>query len=163
MLALDLACGQNPQPGFTGVDFWPGAEIVCDLTRFPWPWDDDTVGRVVCSHYVEHVVDLIGFMNELHRVMAPDARALIVHPYAHSNRAWQDPTHVRALNEDSWRYYNADERHAMGVDHYPIVANFAIEHVDFVLAPGRTTATPQELRHLHNIVDDLRVELRCLK
>ena len=26
-------------------------------------------------------------------------------PYEHANTAWQDPTHIRAMNEASWVYY----------------------------------------------------------
>lgn len=163
MLALDLACGQNPQPGYVGVDLWPGADVQCDLSVYPWPWEDDSVDRVCSVHYVEHVTDLIGFMNELWRILKPNGEALIVHPYAWSNRAWQDPTHVRALNEDSWRYYNAEERRMMGVDHYPIVANFDIVKINFVLAAGMERATMNDIRHRVNVVDDLHVELKALK
>lgn len=162
-MMLDLACGQSVHPGYVGVDIWPGADIQHDLSVFPWPWDDSTIEQAICLHYVEHVVDLIGFMNELWRIMRPGGEVLIQHPYAHSNRAWQDPTHVRALNEDSWRYYNAEERKLLGVDHYPIVANFELGRIDFVVSPLVKNPSMNDIRHKLNVCDDLRVELRAIK
>ena len=55
VLKLDLACGQSPLKGFTGVDIWDGAEVVQDLTIYPWPWEDSSVKEIHCSHYVEHI------------------------------------------------------------------------------------------------------------
>ncbi len=62
---LDLACGQTPREGFEGVDIWPGAKHVVDLTRYPWtchctecqgkPFADSSVAELHCSHYIEHI------------------------------------------------------------------------------------------------------------
>lgn len=55
-LKLDLACGQSPREGFEGVDLLaPNAQHKVDLTKFPWPWADNSVLELHCSHYVEHI------------------------------------------------------------------------------------------------------------
>jgi predicted SAM-dependent methyltransferase len=123
-LRIDFACGQNKREGFTGVDIWDGADIVHDLTKFPWPFDDSTVTEAHCSHYVEHTPDLIAFMNELHRVLKKDAQVMIIHPDLRSNRAFQDPTHLRFIPPETWSYFDPNWLKQNGLDHYPITADF---------------------------------------
>ncbi len=175
-MKLDLACGQFVKPGFVGVDRSPDtkAEYLCDLTITPWVFGDmdeqetvasESVEEVHCSHFVEHVPDLVGFMNELHRVMVPEGLVTIVHPYQFSKRAWQDPTHVRALNEDSWLYYNREWREHFGLAHMGITANFGVESIDFALSPEWADRKDHPeigsaIARFVNVVDDLHVVLR---
>jgi len=114
---LDLGCGKNPMPGFTGVDSIDfGQEVVADL-RKPWPWADGSIEEVNCSHFVEHLTadERIHFANELYRVLAPAGRASIIVPHWNSPRAYGDLTHkwppvcewwFLYLNKE-WREVNA--------------------------------------------------------
>ena len=54
---IDLACGQNKREGFIGVDIVsaPGVDIVHDLNVYPWPFEDNSVDEINCSHYIEHI------------------------------------------------------------------------------------------------------------
>jgi len=62
---LDLAGGQNVRLGFEGVDIWPGAQHVVDLQRYPWPFEDESVLELNCSHYIEHIpMETISVMQE---------------------------------------------------------------------------------------------------
>jgi hypothetical protein len=124
---LDLACGQRKREGYFGVDLAPtdDADLVHDLMSFPWPFDDDSVEEAYSSHYVEHTYPvggpndgLIAFMNELHRICRPDAKVQIIHPYALSTRAFQDPTHTRFIPETTWYYFSLEWRTEQGLDHY---------------------------------------------
>lgn len=56
LVRLDLGCGGNPQEGFEGVDLLaPNARHKVDLFKFPFPWADDSVDELHCSHFVEHL------------------------------------------------------------------------------------------------------------
>lgn len=55
LLRLDLACGRALVSGFKGVDLYRDDCERVDLCRFPWPWSDDSVEELRCSHFVEHV------------------------------------------------------------------------------------------------------------
>ena len=163
-LKLNLAAGQRKHEDFLSVDRVPldGIDQVVDLEVFPWPWADDSVGEVWCAHYVEHTPDLIAFMNELGRVMIAGGTAQLVAPYYTSMRAWQDPTHRRAISEATFLYFNKAWRVAQGLDHYPITCDF-----DFSYGYGMNAAwvsRSQEardfaIRHYFNAVDDLHVTL----
>ena len=96
-LRLDLGCGKNKLEGFTGVDAiaFPGVDKVCDLTKTPWPWANDSVSEVHASHFIEHLTGAqrVPFFNELYRVMKPGAQARIICPNWSHERAYGDPTH----------------------------------------------------------------------
>jgi predicted SAM-dependent methyltransferase len=79
LLKLDLGCGKNKiNAEFTGVDCidFPGVDVVANLAEkkkgkfILWPWADNSVDEVHCSHFVEHLEpdERIHFANELYRV-----------------------------------------------------------------------------------------------
>lgn len=163
-LKLDLACGQSPREGFLGVDrlAMPGVDQVVDLEAYPWPWASGSVAEVHCSHYIEHVTDFCAFMDELYRVLLPGGTAQIVAPYYTSMRAWQDPTHKRAISEASFLYANKGWRAANKLDHYPIACDFDFSY-GYVLAPEWAQRSQETrdfaIRHYMNVVTDLHVTL----
>ena len=106
-MRLDLGCGKNKKEGFHGVDSIPfeGVDTVMDLTG-PWPWEDDSVEEVHCSHFIEHLAwpDRVKFFNELYRVMKKDAKAAIILPHWASSRYYGDPTHKEPFSEFAFYY-----------------------------------------------------------
>ena len=114
-LKLDLGCGKNKcAPDFVGVDSRPfeGVDTVADLTQ-PWPWDDNSVDQVHCSHFLEHLEpsERVHFANELWRVLKPGCSALIIAPHWASCRAYGDLTHKWPPVSEFWPpYLNAEWR-----------------------------------------------------
>jgi predicted SAM-dependent methyltransferase len=167
---LDIACGQNKQEGFHGVDIvdTKDADTVHDLTKFPWPFNDNEVEEAFCSHYAEHVPDLNAFMNEVYRILKPDALIRIIHPHLRSDRAFQDPTHVRFIPEATWYYFAKDWREAQKLDHYPIETDFGIENMFYNGFQGdwgqrSEAARTFALNHYWNVAVDLCVDLKARK
>ncbi len=168
-LRLNLACGEIKKEGFVGVDIvpLPGVDIVHDLTKFPWPFQDQSVDEVFVSHYAEHVPDLIAFMNELYRITKPGAKVCIIGPYYASIRCWQDPTHVRALSEETFKYFSKEWREAWKLSHYPIDADFDFTYSfrlnDAWQPKAKDPKYRQEIefaiKHFINVVDDIKVDL----
>jgi len=169
-MKLDIACGQNKQPGFKGVDIapGPGVDFVWDLEKYPWePFKDDSVEEVYVSHYAEHTKDLIKFMDEIWRICIPDAKVTIIGPYYTSIRAWQDPTHTRVLSEATWLYFNKDWRVANKLDHYPIKSNFEVKNIMVFFNPPWDKKSEEArqfaAQHYWNVISDILVELRVIK
>jgi hypothetical protein len=166
---LDLGCGLFPRDGYEGVDkeILPGVEWQVDLATLPWPWDDDAVEGVHSAHFVEHIVDLVGFMAELWRVCKDGAEVTIFHPYQFNVRAWQDPTHVRAINEISWFYFDAQwrgERPEFGKTDFELVELDAIPEENWKeIANEFPEEFERACRNQVNVISDLRVLLRCRK
>ena len=118
-IKLDIGCGKNKIPGWTGIDaiVFDGVDIVHDVRKTPWPFKDESVDEIHCSHFLEHLTgtERISFFNELYRIMKPKATGRIITPAWSNERAYGDPTHMWPpvttwtylyLNKD-WRAINA--------------------------------------------------------
>lgn len=174
---LDIACGQNKQPGFKGIDIAGDADIVWDLNETPWPIKTSSVREVFCSHYVEHIPhhregwDRDGwwrFFDELHRVMTKGGTAEFIHPYAMHARAFWDPTHVRYIHEMAWYYLDRSWREAQGLDHYFVSCDFEIITIDATGLADDFMSRNAEMQayarnHYWNVIPDLRVLLKARK
>lgn len=163
VIKYDLACGQNKQEGFIGVDIAGDCDIKFDLTKFPWKFaKDNSVDELFVSHYIEHTPDLIKFMDECHRILKPGGKLSIVAPYYSSMRCWQDPTHLRAISEATFLYFNKGWRDQNRLDHYPIKSNFDFSY-GYNFSPEWATRSEEArnfaLRHYMNVVNDIQVVL----
>ena len=170
-MRLDLGCGPVPEPGYTGVDIEPPADFVVDLQAFPWPFPTNSVQAARSSHLVEHLPDLVGFMRELWRVCEDGAEVWISHPYQFNVRAWQDPTHCRAINEVSWFYFDAKWRDSTvntwggyGPTDFEVVDITAIPTPEWMERAKEDPAEFERAAHnLINVIADLHVTLRARK
>ncbi len=165
LLKLDLGAGQNCRDGFLGVDLYNGCAVRCDLFKFPWPWKDQTVEEVHCSHFFEHVPGELRFrfMDELYRIMVPDGKATFITPYWSSSRSVQDPTHQwPPVTEASYLYFNKGWREQNKLDHYPVKCDFDFSY-GFMPDPETVTrngeAQQHWMRHYVNAINDLQVTL----
>lgn len=160
-IRLEIACGQQKDDGWVGVDIVKTAvtDVVHDLNSYPWPFEDGSVAEARCSHYIEHVPDLIAFMNEVHRILAPGAQCLFIAPYYTSVRAWQDPTHVRAISEQTFLYFNQEWLRNNGLDHYDVTADFDFSYGYSINDPNWQSRNEETrnfaIRHYWNVVDDI--------
>jgi hypothetical protein len=168
-LLLDLGSGPRPRYGHEGVDkvAHEGVTHVVDLDVFPWPWADDSVQGANSNQLVEHIVDLVGFMGELWRVMKDGAEVTIQHPYQFNVRAWQDPTHVRCLNEISWFYFDQNwrgERPEFGATDFELIECDAIPEENWKeMAKEDPAGFERAARNQINVIADLKVVLRARK
>lgn len=173
---LDIACGQNKQPGFKGIDIAGDADIVWDLNETPWPIKTSCVQEAFCSHYVEHIPhwrpgwERDGwwmFFDELYRIMKKDGVIQIHHPYVKNDRAFWDPTHVRYIHEVTWYYLSKEWRAMQGLDHYPVACDFEVLTINTDLQ-GDLASRNQEHQNVArnsywNAVGDLMVILKAVK
>jgi hypothetical protein len=68
---LDVGCRQQQErPARWGLSPTPAPRptFFHDLDVYPWPLEDAAFDQIICRHIVEHVRDLVRFMEELHRV-----------------------------------------------------------------------------------------------
>jgi predicted SAM-dependent methyltransferase len=163
LVKYDLGCGNNKREGFTGIDIvsTDAADIVFDLFKSKWTFaKDNSVDEIHCSHFIEHVPDLMVFMNECHRILKPGAQMTVIAPYYSSVRCWQDPTHKNAISEYSFMYYDKDWRELNQLQHYPITAdfNFTCHYIlDSAWAVRDDNAKTFAIKHYINVVTDIWV------
>ncbi len=69
-MKLNLGCGSEYLKGYINIDIMQGvADVVWDLNKCPYPFEDDSVDYVLAKHVLEHLDDVISVMNELHRIV----------------------------------------------------------------------------------------------
>lgn len=140
-----------------------GVDFVHDLEVYPWPFKDHSVEEAHVSHYAEHTKDLMAFMNEVWRICQDGAKVTIIGPYYTSIRAWQDPTHTRALSEATWLYFQKSWREANKLDHYPIIGDFEVKNMMvFFNEPWNHKSEEARVfaqQHYFNVISDMMVEL----
>jgi ubiquinone/menaquinone biosynthesis C-methylase UbiE len=164
-LKLDLGCGENKREGFASVDLFAAADFKVDLTKFPWPFKDNSVEELWCSHFFEHMdgPERVKFMDECYRILVRKGKMTIIVPYWSSPRSIQDPFHkFPPVVEQSFLYFNKDWRTANKLNHYLGKCDF-----DFTygyLADQETAGKSQEtqqfyIKHYLQSVNDLQVNL----
>lgn len=159
-IRLNLGCGTGrtnergePLEGYTHIDISKDCnpDIVMDINKYPWPFKDESVNEAFCSHFLEHLdgMERIKFFNELYRVMKPNAVIKIITPAPFTHRYMQDPTHkFPIIVQEFYNYLNKDARKAMGIEHYPITANFEWSGF-FQDNPELMTGRNDEFRNFH--------------
>jgi SAM-dependent methyltransferase len=113
---LHVGSGRRKIKGAVTLDINPRCrpDVVWDLNVFPYPFPDSAFDAIVCAHVMEHLEDVIGVMEQLHRVAKPGARVWIRVPYYTSLNFNTDPTHRHAFSSRSFDYLCLDT----GLVHY---------------------------------------------
>ena len=109
---LDIGCGKYKQDGAIGIDHsdLPEIDIKHDLNIFPWPLKESSFSEIHCYHVLEHVQDVVKFMQEIYRVSEDGAKVYIKVPHASCSKSlWTDPTHYRGFTSRSFLDYFSKE------------------------------------------------------
>lgn len=120
-IKIDVGCGPNKiAEDWIGIDQYKmkGVDIVMNIGADRFPFDDDTVDEVHCSHTLEHLTnwedkyERVHLFNELYRIMKKGAKATFIIPHWNSMRYYGDPTHREPFSEFALWYLNKKDREA---------------------------------------------------
>jgi SAM-dependent methyltransferase len=126
---LDLGCGPRPRNPYRCDELY-AVDLVTDetlaephfksanLSLQPIPHADSSFDSVSAFDFLEHVPRILPtadgrhtrfpfleLMDEIHRVLKPRGRFYALTPAYPSPEAFQDPTHVNIITEETWRYF----------------------------------------------------------
>jgi SAM-dependent methyltransferase len=148
---------------------------MANLVLAPIPWPDNSFASVSAFDFLEHVPRLvvlpdgtgtrfpfIELMDEIWRVLAPGGRLYAVTPAYPSPEAFQDPTHVNFITEQTHTYFCGPE--AMGrmygfSGHFRplrVVRVHPGEHTTSLASPSPSTRPSLLRRAAHGLRDTLR-------
>lgn len=132
-VSVDLGSGLHPKNPFNatsvlGVDLRAEASsniLAADLCFGGIPLEDSAVDFVTAFDFIEHVprvvrvesrtvYPFIQLMNEIYRVLKPHGLFLSSTPAYPSKQAFQDPTHVNMITEDTFPLYFCSRSHSQG-------------------------------------------------
>jgi SAM-dependent methyltransferase len=134
-LGLDLGCGLVPKNIFRasriyGVDMRPDHDETirhANLAVEPIPFPDGMFDFCSAIDFIEHIpriiyVDgasrycFIELMSEIHRVLKPGGYFVHLTPAYPAKQAFQDPTHVNIITEDTFPYYFCGRESALATE-----------------------------------------------
>lgn len=183
-MKLNLGCGSQILPGYCNVDKFGAADLVWDLERQPWPWDDNSAEEVLLSHVLEHLGrdpdGFIAIIKELYRVCRNGALLKIVVPHPRHDTFIIDPTHVRPITKATMEMFSRRinlEWQALGAANTPLalmhgvdfemVSAFSVldEPYQSLFRDGKLSAQQlqEKERALNNVVLQIEMTLRVLK
>jgi len=97
-MKLNLGSGNRREAGYVNVDVNPAhkPDRVWDLSKFPYPWPDNSVDEVKMRYVLEHLDDIIKTMDEIWRILKFGGRVYIEVPYV---------THFQAIGHPQHKHY----------------------------------------------------------
>lgn len=151
-LTLNLGSGRDRRSECVNADIRSdvGADWVVDIAKVKYgqviwsPIDKVTIERgmfskIIAIDVLEHIPDLVAAMTNCRDLLEMGGEMHISVPYDLSLGAWQDPTHVRAFNENSWVYYCAWAWYLGWTG-----SRFNMEKLEFKLNPSADLELPQD-------------------
>jgi hypothetical protein len=117
---INLGSGKDYRRGYLNIDLRDDVlpDILFDLSKkisFPIQCQSNIYGaitvnenqidEIIANDVLEHVPNLEMLMGNCLRLLDIGGKFIINVPYDLSYGAWQDPTHIRAFNQNSWLYY----------------------------------------------------------
>lgn len=104
---LHIGCGRQKLAGAVGVDIDPdsSADIIFDLNKRPYPFNANSFDLVFAEHIIEHLTDIVGVMEEIHRIGKNGARVKIISSHFSSVDSFTDITHKHFLTSMSFDYF----------------------------------------------------------
>jgi SAM-dependent methyltransferase len=107
---LHLGSGLKPIAGATNVDLRAGTapDVVHDLDSRPWPFDDAAFDEILAYDVLEHLDDIVGTLEEIHRVASDRALLKLTVPHFSCANAFTDPTHRHYFGWFSFHYFTGE-------------------------------------------------------
>jgi|PlaIllAssembly_1097288.scaffolds.fasta_scaffold03221_2 hypothetical protein len=108
-MKLNLGCGDKKMEGYVNVDNDPRVQpdVLLDLEKDKWIWENDSVDEIVAHHILEHLGDgYFHFLQEMYRVGKDGAIIHVLVPHPRHDVFLNDPTHKRPITVEGLTMFN---------------------------------------------------------
>ena len=111
---LNLGSGEKQIPGALNVDLVASTcpDIVHDLDVRPWPLPSEQFRTVYMNDVIEHLDNVVGTLEEVHRICRDGAVVQITVPHYSCANAFTDPTHRHYFGRFSFSYFTGEHQFA---------------------------------------------------
>jgi ubiquinone/menaquinone biosynthesis C-methylase UbiE len=106
-IIIELGCGARKKEGRIGIDAvdLPGVDIVADLEKGLPFLPDNSVDRIHCRNFLEHIKNFENLMAEIVRVLKRNGTAHIFVPHFSNPHYYSDFMHTRFFGLYSFYYF----------------------------------------------------------
>jgi SAM-dependent methyltransferase len=111
---LNLGSGRKPLAGAVNLDIESSTspDVTHDLNQRPWPFADASFDEVLAFDVIEHLTDIVGTMEEIHRVCRSGGLLRITTPHFSCANSFIDPTHRFHFSWFSFHYFTGENEFA---------------------------------------------------
>ncbi|WP_020473877.1 class I SAM-dependent methyltransferase [Zavarzinella formosa] len=138
LLKLDLGCGPRPKEGYYGVDHadMPTVDIAANLEEPLTELPANSVEAIVTRHTMEHIVNFLPLLKEIHRVVIPGGTVDVEVPHFSNPYYYSDPTHVRFFGLYTFHYFSDPvSQPRRPVPNFYMAERFQVRSIKFSLMP----------------------------
>lgn len=175
---MNIGSGGRPLEGYVNVDAEPSTEpdVICNIGRDPWPFDDGVVDEIVAEHILEHLTtpEFFHCMRETYRVCKNGAEVKILVPHPRHDIYLGDPTHQRPVMPGTLLMFSKGQMEKLRAQGIILTPFWKILNVDFRLDTrirykfdaGVDSNAPDiawQMKHLNNIVQEIGMTLWAVK
>jgi SAM-dependent methyltransferase len=149
-IKLNLGAGTDIRDGYINHDIvqLDGIDVVHNLNKYPWPWEDNSIDEIIAIDLVEHLDEFLPAMEELHRVLKHSGRLNLKVPYWNSVFRHIDPTHKRGFHEVTFHFFDPSKEICQ-LRRYYTHARFSIDKEVFILIPFAPYLTIPGISPIH--------------
>ena len=185
-MKLNLGSGSKILKGYVNVDKFQyyNPDVVHDLEKFPYPFEDNSVDEILLSHVLEHIGQNPEIFNniikEFYRICKNNSVIDIRVPHPRHDDFISDPSHVRPITILGLQLYdkNLNEKwEKMKAANTPLAlihgVNFLIKDVNYVLEKhyiellDKKEIDENELRKYiskyNNVVKEMKIKWVAIK
>jgi len=175
---LNIGCGNDVRADCVNLDVisLPGVDVVHDLNKLPWPFEDNTFKEIFLINVLEHLQDTVRVMEELSRISKANGIVHIRVPYWNSYISYGDPTHLKTFHQNSFDFFDpttelGKRRHYYSVARFKIVTKYYWIFLNFLGVKRYFKIGSPVLKkileilalHLCNIIYLIELKIKVLK
>lgn len=138
-MKLHLGCGNDRRSGYINLD--SSREVnpdkVWNLEKTPLSFKDDSVDEILANHILEHIINFIPLMNDIHRICRKNAIIKIRTPFYSAWGQYNDPTHVRFFTPFTFNYFEGKNNYSHEVKNNNEI-NFKVEKAKIHFGIGKS-------------------------
>lgn len=111
---LNFGCGKTRIPKSIGIDnikIKDYVDIVYDLNRLPYSFNDNSIDEVHMYHVLEHLETPLKKIEEIYRILKPGGVLHLRVPHFSSMGAFSDITHIRPFGYTSFDIFERNNYH----------------------------------------------------
>lgn len=161
---LHIGCGFAKREGYINVDSVEAVkpDVLWNLNEFPYPFENNTFDEVLAYSILEHLDDVVKVMEELHRVMKPNAVLDITVPYWDGFGFASDPTHKTMFTEHTFEFFTGKADYAFITTARFVITSLKLDyHAKFNWMPNFIKSRLRFL--LKEVVVGLHVTMKAVK
>ena len=104
---LNIGCGRDIRKGWINLDSnrLPGVDVVHNIEHLPLPFSKEEFEEVLCQDVLEHILDYVPTLQEIHRILKKNGLLKIRVPHFTSRNNFLDPTHKRMFSIRTFDFF----------------------------------------------------------